>query len=187
MNNATRARLHYYYSQLLTRIHLDDRAVEQLRSAVATDPACVKAWRSLGFMLAARGQHAEAITAFQTALRSGGDDPITRFNLGFIFHGQKRFGEAIAEFEQVVKASPKNDRAWYGLGMCHQDSGDYAKSVVPLQEASKLQYFNPHAGYHLALAWHKLGEHDKCQAEFDRVKSFDPKMASKMAQDFGAR
>ena len=185
MNNATRARLHYFYSQALTRVHLDERAIEQLRRAVAIDPACVRAWRSLGFMLASRGRTADAIAAFQTALKLDGNDPVTRFNLGFIYHGQKLFIEAIAEFDQVVKASPKNDRAWYGLGVCHQDDGDFAASVAPLQEASKLQYFNPHAGYHLALAWHKLGEHEKCEAEFDRVKSFDPKMAAKMAQDFG--
>lgn len=57
----------------------------------------------------------------------------------------------------------------------------------PLEETVKIQYFNPHAGYHLALAWFKLGERDKCQAEFERVKSFDPKMAAQMAQEFSAR
>jgi Flp pilus assembly protein TadD len=186
MNNSAHALLLYYYSQLLTRIHLDRQAVTQLRRAVAIDRHCVRAWRSLGFMLASQGRTEEAATALGTALEIGGDDPVTRFNLGFIFHGQGRIAEAIAEFEQVVAAAPKNDRAWYGLGICHQDSGDFAKSVAPLQEAVKIQYFNPHAGYHLALAWFKLGERDKCQAEFERVKSFDPKMAAQMAQEFGA-
>lgn len=185
MNNATRASLLYYYSQILTRIHLDDMAIEKLQGAVMIAPRFVKAWRSLGFMLASRGRTAEAITALQTSLSLDREDPVTRFNLGFIYHGQKRIAEAIGEFEKVVVAAPKNDRAWYGLGVCHQDNGDFARSVAPLQEAAKLQYFNPHAGYHLALAWHKLGEHDKCQAEFERVKSFDPKMAAAMAQEFG--
>lgn len=184
MNNATRALLRYYYSQVLTRVHLDDLAIEQLRIAVSEDRSCARAWRSLGFMLATRGKPGEAIDALLRALEFEGNDSVTRFNLGFIYHEQKRIPDAIAQFEQAVALSPKNDRAWYGLGICHQDRGEFDKSVAPLQEAARLQYFNPHAGYHLALAWHRLGERAKCEAEFERVRSFDPKMAEKMQQDF---
>lgn len=184
MNDSFRASLLYYYSQLLIRIHLDATAIAQLRLAVEADPRYARAWRSLGFMLAAKGGAEEAINALQNALQLE-DDAVTRFNLGFIYHGQKRLTEAIAEFERAVAMSPKNDRAWYGLGVCLQDCGDYEKSVAPLQQATRLQYFNPHAGYHLALAWHKLGEHEKCRMEFERVQSFDPKMAARMQQDLG--
>ncbi len=185
MNNATRALLRYYYSQLLTRIHLDEFAIGQLRIAVSADRNCARAWRSLGFMLANGGKTDEGISSLLRALEIEGDDAVTRFNLGFIYHAQRRIPEAIAQFEQTTALSPKNDRAWYGLGICHQDQGEFEKSVAPLQEAAKLQYFNPHAGYHLALAWFKLGDRVKCEAEFERVRSFDPKMAAKMQHDFG--
>ena len=184
MNNTMLARLQYWFSQLLTRIHLDQAAIAQLRLAVAADPRYAKAWRSLGFMLGTREEKEEAINVLEHALTIE-DDAITRFNLGYLYHGQKRTSEAIAQFRRVVTLMPLNDRAWYGLGTCLQDAGDFAASVAPLEEAAKLQYFNPHAGYHLALAWHKLGERDKCTAEFERVKSFDPRMAETMERDFG--
>ena len=186
MNDTMLARLHYWFSQLLTRIHLDQRAITQLRLAVAADGHYAKAWRSLGFMLGNRGSHDEATSILEHALTLE-EDAVTRFNLGYLYHGQKRTSEAIGQFRRVVTLMPVNDRAWYGLGTCLQEAGDFAASVSPLEEATKLQYFNPHAGYHLALAWHKLGEHDKCSAEFERVKSFDPNMAQKMTLDFGDR
>lgn len=183
MKSSLCARLHYWYSQFLTRIHLDTRAVTQLRLAVSADPRFAKAWRSLGFMLGNRGLDAEAIEVLEKALIIE-DDAVTRFNLGFLYHGQKRMIEAISQFRRVVAAMPVNDRAWYGLGICLQEMGDFAGSVEPLQEAARLQYFNPHAGYHLGLAWHRLGQQEKCSAEFERVKSFDPRMAEQMQRDF---
>jgi tetratricopeptide (TPR) repeat protein len=186
MSNRTRALLHYHLSQWLSRFNMDGKAVEQLRLAVAADPECARAWRSLGFLLASRGEQAAGIVALLRALQLNPGDAVTRFNLGFILHSQMRLPEAIEQFEQVVAAAPKNDRAWYGLGLCLQESGDFAKSVVPLEHAARLQYFNPHAGYHLALAWHKLGERKKVDAEYLRVKSFDPKMAAQMNRDFGS-
>jgi tetratricopeptide (TPR) repeat protein len=184
MNNTMLARLHYWFSQLLTRIHLDQAAVAQLRRAIAADPHYAKAWRSLGFMLGNRGGNAEAVNILEHALTIE-DDAITRFNLGYLYHGQQRTADAIAQFRRVVIMMPLNDRAWYGLGTCLQDAGDFAASVAPLEEAAKLQYFNPHAGYHLALAWHKLEKHAKFLAEVERVKSFDPRMAETMERDFG--
>ena len=183
MNALLLARLHYWNSQLLTRIHLDKQAVAQLRLAVAADPRFAKAWRSLGFMLGNHSREGEAIEVLERALAME-EDAVTRFNLGFLYHGQNRMKEAIGEFRQVVVAMPANDRAWYGLGICLQELGDFAGSVEPLQEAARLQYFNPHAGYHLGLAWHKLGQQEKCAAEFERVKSFDPRMAEQMQRDF---
>lgn len=185
MDNRTRASLHYFLSQWLVRLNFDGKAVEQLRLAVAADPACSRAWRSLGFLLANRGEQAVGISALQRALELDAGDAVTRFNLGFILHSQQRLPEAIDQFEKVVAAAPKNDRAWYGLGLCLQESGDFAKSVEPLRHATRLQHFNPHAGYHLALALHKLGEHKHAEAEFQRVRSFDPKMAAQMQRDFG--
>jgi tetratricopeptide (TPR) repeat protein len=186
MRNSAKALIHYYFSQVLTRIHRDDRAIVELERAVAIDGACVRAWRSLGFMLANRNFGTRALEAMQRALALE-DDPVTRFNLGYLYHQLGRRAEAIAEFERVVKASPRNDRAWYGLGVCHQELGSFDKSTAPLQEAAKLQYFNPHAGYHLALAWYKLGNEANCRKEFDRVRSFDPKMAERMAIEFHIR
>lgn len=186
MSNAAKALIHYYFSQLLTRIHMDDRAIVELERAVAVDRSCVRAWRSLGFMRANRKLEAEALDAMQRALALE-EDPVTRFNLGYLYHRMGRLPDAIAEFERVVAVSPRNDRAWYGLGICHQELGNFEKSTAPLQEAAKLQYFNPHAGYHLALAWYKLGNEADCRKEFERVRSFDPKMAEKMALEFHIR
>lgn len=180
MPSAIRALVHYYWAQLLTRVHLDRLALEQLRVAIDADPGCRRAWRSYAFMLAGANRPDEAIAASLRALELDGEDAITRFNLGFMLHAQGRIDEAIPQFEQSVRLMPKNDRAWYGLGLCLQQLGDYAAAAAPLQEAARLQYFNPHAGYHLALGWHRLGEREKFAAELERVRGFDPEMANRI-------
>lgn len=178
--------LHYWTAQSLSVFGLYDRAIDEFREAIACDPSYVAAWRCMGFLYARRDRHDAAIDAFREALRLDPRDDVTRFNLGFIYHHQfKRYAEAIAEFERVVQTSPNNDRAWYGLGLCRQQLGEMDKAVAALKEAARLQYFNPHAGYHLALLYHKLGEHEKALAEYERIKSFEPKFAEQIRRETG--
>jgi len=185
MNDRLRVWLHYYIAQLLSVLRLYERAIDEFKAALESDRNFAAAWRCMGFLHAQRGREAAAAQAFQEALRLRPDDDVTRFNLGFIHHQQKRYAEAIAEFERVLKTAPTNDRAWYGMGLCREQLGEMDKAVEALKEAARLQYFNPHAGYHLALAYHKLGEHEKAQAEYERVKSFDPKFAEQIRRETG--
>jgi len=177
--------LHYTAAQVLSAFRLNHRAIDQFKAAIARDAGYADAWRSLGFLHGQLGDTKASVQCMQEALRIDPRDDVTRFNLGFVYHGAHRCRDAIAEFEQVVRTSPNNDRAWYGLGLCCEELGEREMAVAALQQAAKLQYFNPHAGYHLALLYHKLGEHEKAFAEYERVKSYDPKFADQIRRETG--
>ena len=180
------SRLHYFAAIAWMYLNREIAAIAQYRKAIARDARYVKAWRNLAFVLAHRKDTGAAVDAYRMALAVAPDDHATRFNLGFVLHETLQFDAAIAEFEQVVKLAPNHDRAWYGLGLCREHLGQTEQAADALKEAARLQYFNPHAGYHLALVYHKLGRHDDARAEYERVKSFDPKCANQIIRAIAA-
>ena len=177
--------LHYTAAQVLSAFRLNRMAIDEFKAAIACSPGYADAWRSMGFLHGQLGNTDASVQCLKEALRIDPSDDVTRFNLGFIYHGIHHYQDAIVEFEQVVGTSPNNDRAWYGLGLCREQIGEREKAVGALKKAAKLQYFNPHAGYHLALLYHKLGEHEKALAEYERVKSYDPKFAEQIRRETG--
>jgi tetratricopeptide (TPR) repeat protein len=185
MNLRLQSWLRYQLAQWLSVVKLHRRAAELLEQTVQVDPQYGAAWRYLGFLHAQQGRDDAAIRAFGEALRIDSGDHVTRFNLGFLLHQHRRWRDAIEEFEKVVQASPTNDRAWYGLGLCREQIGEMDAAVAALKEAARLQYFNPHAGYQLALVYHRLGRRDEARAEYERVKSFDPKFADQIRRETG--
>ena len=64
--------------------------------------------------------------------------------------------------------------------------GRYEEAAAKFAEAGRLQPMNPYAAYHRAAMCFKLGRKDEVNAEYERVKGFDPKMALQMERDFGA-
>ena len=177
--------LRFKLAQGLTLLGKDASAVDVLASLAAETPGYVQAWRHLGFLHAKHGRDAAAAEALARAVAIVPGDAATRFNLGFVLHRLGRTDEAIAEYRRVIEATPNNDRAWYGLGVCLCEQGKWAEAVEPLREAAKQQYFNPHAGMQLALAYHRLGRRDDLKAEYERVKSFEPKFAEQIRRETG--
>jgi len=62
--------------------------------------------------------------------------------------------------------------------------GRYEEAVTHFREAARLQPLNPYAGYQLTAALAKLGRRDEVLAEYERVKSFDPKVSALMRREF---
>lgn len=184
-DNRLRPWLRFKLAQLATLLGRDDDAITILAEIAAQAPRHVEAWRHLGFLHAKHGRDAAAADALAHAIALDPANDSTRFNLGFVLHQLKRHDDAIAEYERVLQTSPKNDRAWYGLGLCLCEKGDWERAVGPLKEAATQQYFNPHAGYQLCLAYGRLGRTEDLRAEYERVKSFEPKFAEQIRRDTG--
>ena len=185
MSDRLKPWLHYTVAQVLCALRLNAPAEAQFRAAIDCDPGYADAWRALGFLLGQLGRAEHAIGCLVQALRIDSGDDVSRFNLAFMLHQSGRAAEAVAEFEQVIRTSPNNDRAWYGLGLCRDALGDAPGALAAVKEAARLQYFNPHAAYHLVRLLKALGEHDQARAEYQRLKSFDPKVAEQVSRDTG--
>jgi len=173
------------WAQTLLFLGLNRAALRAFQDLAREVPGHAEAWSVLGFLHAQRGHAGEAVAAFEKALALKGDDPALLFNAGFATQRAGDHGRAMTLFERAIALDPRLDRAWYGLGLSLAHVGRHEEAVTRFREAARLQPFNPYAGYHLATALHKLGRRDEVQAEYLRVKDFDPKVSALMRREFG--
>lgn len=185
MSPSLRASLLFRYAQFLTFCGLKARALEFIELALRQDPRHQRAWTFSGFLHAEQGRFEAAIRDFEQALALKPGDADSAFNLGYALQRVNRHPEAIERFQRVIELNAFVDRAWYGMGLSLAKLGRYDQAAEKLAEAARLQPMNPFAGYQLAGVWFHLGEREKVEAEYRRIKGFDPKMAAQMARDFG--
>lgn len=187
MSPPLRSWLLFRYAQFLTIFGLRARAHEFIELALQQNPRHHRAWTFSGFLNAEKGRFDAAIADFERAVALKSDDADSLFNLAFALQRQGKHPEAIERFRQATQANAFLDRAWYGMGISMVKLGRYEDAAAMFAEAARLQPMNPYAAYQLAGAWFQLGQREKMQAEYERVKGFDPKIAAQMERDFGAR
>jgi tetratricopeptide (TPR) repeat protein len=186
MPGTLRSFLLFRYAQFLAVFGLRARALEFLELLLQGEPDHHRALTVSAFLHAQYGRYEAAIRKFGRAVELKPGDADSLFNLGFSLQQVGRHEEAISQFEHATKANPNLDRAWYGMGISLDKLGRYEEAAEKFKEAARIQPFNPYAGYHLASAWFKLGRRDMVEAEYQRIKGFDPKVAAQMERDFGA-
>ena len=186
MPASLRSFLLFRYAQFLAVFGLRARALEFLELLLQGEPDHHRALTFSAFINAQYGRYDAAIRKFMRAAELKPADADTLFNLGFSLQQVGRHEEAIARFQEATDANPNLDRAWYGMGISLDKLGRYEQAADKFKEAARIQPFNPYAGYHLASAWSKLGRRDMVEAEYQRIKGFDPKVAAQMERDFGA-
>lgn len=187
MKDGLRPWLLFGLAQSLLVFGRKSQAIELLRSLLRDHPAMRRAWSLLGFLHADAGRFDEAVGAFDRALSLEPGHQDSMFNSAFVLQRAGRDEEALSRFQRVIDANKFMDRAWYGMGLSLAVLGRHEEAAERFREAARLQPFNPYAGYQLAAALHKLGRHEEVQAEYERVRSFDPKVSEQMRRDFGTR
>ena len=178
-------RLLFWFAQCCIFFRQHGRALEALEALLRSAPDHHQALSIAGFLYAQQGRTKDSIAALERAAALAPDDPATQFNLGFVLQRAGRHEEAIARMSRAVELQPSLDRAWYGLGISLIHTNRFHEAIERLTEAARLQPLNPFARYQLAAAWFKLGEPDKVRAEYRKLKSFDPKIAAHVRDDFG--
>lgn len=186
MGASLRSSLLFRYAQFLTIFGLRARALEFVQLTLQADPRHQRAWTFAGFLNAEKGRMEPAIRAFEEAVRLKPDDADSLFNLGFALQRVGRHEEALVQFGRALALNRYLDRAWYGAGISLDKLGRVAEAAERFAEAGRIQPMNPYAAYHRAAMCFKLGRKDQVNAEYERVKAFDPKVAAQMERDFGA-
>jgi tetratricopeptide (TPR) repeat protein len=178
-------RLLFFFAQCCLFFKRNARALEALEALLRQQPDHQRALSVAGFIYAQQGRMKDSIAVLERAAALAPDDPATLFNLGFVLQKAGRHEEAIARMTRAVELQPPLDRAWYGLGVSLIHIGRFREAIERLTEAARLQPLNPFPRYQLAAAWFKLGEPEKVRAEYRKLKSFDPKIAAHVRDDFG--
>lgn len=186
MASPLRASLLFRYAQFLTICGLKARALEFIELTLSVDASHQRAWTYAGFLHADKGRFPAAIEAFERAVALKPQDADSLFNLGFALQRVGRHEDALRRFEHAIALNRFLDRAWYGAGISLDKLGRVEEAAERFAEAGRIQPMNPYAAYHRAAMCFKLGRKDVVNAEYERVKGFDPKVAAQMERDFGA-
>ncbi len=126
-------------------------------------------------------QDAEAVLAFQEAVRLDPDLAEAHFRLGLGYESIGKREEAETEYKKAVSAYKKylehNDgdaEAHYALGQTYAGLGQYTEAIREYREATKLKEDDPDIYYDLGVALSKLAQYDAAAAAFSKSLEIDP-------------
>jgi tetratricopeptide (TPR) repeat protein/precorrin-6B methylase 2 len=98
------------------QLGLSDEAETRMRRVVAAEPDAAEAHFSLGVVLAARAQYAEAIGCYRSALERAPDHKHCLVNLGICLMQSGDLTGAEATFRHAAERHPDNPVVWMNLG-----------------------------------------------------------------------
>lgn len=145
------------------------------------DRARARAQLDKGKELYRNDQDAEAVLAFQEAVRLDPNFAEAHFRLGMGYESLGKRDEAEGEYKKAVEAYKKyfeqneNDaEAHYALGQTYANLGQYSEAVRQYKEATKLKDDDPDMFYDLGVAYTKLAQYDAAAAAFSKSLEIDP-------------
>ena len=150
------------------QLHLDFEAgppplkMPTARSAGAvspppSEPKTAADWFARGVAQEAGGYPAEAILSYRMALRAGGPDARTSFNLANALRAVGLRREAVERYAQAVEIDPDYADAWNNLGTTLAELGRNEEAHVALREALERDADHPLANYNLADVLEEIG------------------------------
>jgi tetratricopeptide (TPR) repeat protein len=119
-------------------------------SAPPATPHTASQWYQQGLEQEANGYLAEAVDSYRRALRAGGPDARTCFNLANALRGLGLRREAVERFEQAVETDPDFIDAWNNLGTTLSELGRHDDAVLAFRETLARRPDDPVAHYNLA-------------------------------------
>ncbi len=153
----------------------------QVSNNLPEDRTRARAQLDKGKELFRNDQDAEAVLAFQEAVRLDPDLAEAHFRLGLGYESLGKREEAEAEYKKAVGAYKKyfeeneNDaEAHYALGQTYANLGQYSEAIREYRAATKLKEDDPDIYYDLGVAYTKLAQYDAAAAAFSKSLEIDP-------------
>lgn len=140
----------------------------------------------LGASYLSAGRYAEALAAFQEALRLQPDDPDYLRHLGnaYYWQGKTQLDEpstqaqqAIIEYEKARLLAPSDSLLLTVLGGAYAEVGRPADALAAYEEAVRVAPCDDEALFLLASQYDNLGRTADAQAAFERLSVLNPRMA----------
>jgi len=153
----------------------------QVSNNLPEDRARAKAQLDKGKELYRNDQDAEAVLAFQEAVRLDPDLAEAYFRLGLGYESLGKREDAEGEYKKAVEAYKKyfeqngdDAEAHYALGQTYASLGQYSEAIRQYKEATKLKEDDPDMFYDLGVAYTKLAQYDAAAAAFSKSLEIDP-------------
>ena len=113
-------------------------AIEAYKKGLALNPDSLNganASNQLGFAHWNLKQYAQAVTAFQQAIRFKSDSPLFHFNLGINLSELRQYKNAAPAFREAMRLQPNYPEAGYRLGVANFNLQQYPEAVEAFQQA----------------------------------------------------
>jgi Flp pilus assembly protein TadD len=150
-------------------------------NGLAGDQARAREQLQKGNELYRNDQDAEAVLAFQEAVRLDPNLAEGHFRLGLGYESLGKREEAESQYKKAVEAYKKyfeenreDPEAHYALGQTYANLGQYSEAIREYREATKVKTDDPDIYYDLGVAHTKLAQYDAAAAAFSKSLEIDP-------------
>lgn len=148
-------------------------ALDEVKQAVATDPAFADAHHLMALVYMRLGNLAQAEDSLRRAQGLKPGDPDIMHNFGWLQCQRQRYAESMQWFERAL-ATPTyaaRSKTMMSQGICLERAGDTAAAEQALTKAYELDAGNPVIGYSLAALKFRKGETKQAQFYVRRVNN----------------
>jgi Flp pilus assembly protein TadD len=156
-------------SYYVTESPLSSLALRNLREADPKDPRGLFAE---GLLARKQGKIEEATDAFKRAAARGVPD--AHLLLGIVYKENGEYEAAEREYREAARLNPQNGQVMLELGKLLLGRGELEEARSCLEKANKLMPEAATVHYQLGHLYRRLGETEKSQYHFGRVKQRDP-------------
>jgi len=134
-------------------------------------------WRMEGYTLNNQKRYADALTAYEQAIRLDPNDAITYYNKGIALRNLQRYLEALAASEQALRLDPNVADYYNSKGIALRNLQRYAEALTAFEQALRLDpnYADYYNGKGLALSG--LQRYVEALAVYDQAIRLDPNYA----------
>ncbi|MDB6124368.1 MAG: Tetratricopeptide 2 repeat protein [Pedosphaera sp.] len=120
-----------------------ERAIEKLKLATSLLSTNAQAWNYLGLAYHQAGQSANAVEAYQKALKFNHDLVIVHYNLGCALLEQNKLEPARNELTAFTLHQGNSGEGWLKLGTVQLRAGDFGAAEKSFNEALRISPQNP--------------------------------------------
>jgi tetratricopeptide (TPR) repeat protein len=149
------------------------KALAWFDRALHLDGACAEAWSNRGAALQQLG-HAEALSAYEEAVRLGLSEPALFYNRGNLLREAGRFEEAIVSYDTALKLKPAYPEALRAGGIVLRDLGHPRSALEFFDEAIRLRPTFVEASIDRGNLLQNLDRFEEALACYDRALEHNP-------------
>ena len=154
---------------------------EAARSGYSDSPADLrlgKVYHGIGRMLVQLGRPAEALDAYEQALRYQPNSVDVRVNAGVAYSAAGQLDRAAREFRAAVALDPSSAHAHSDLGAALMEQQRFAEAIAEFATAIRLDPDNPDTHFNLGIVAEQTGDRARALAEFTAALRLDPRCDS---------
>jgi type IV pilus assembly protein PilF len=148
-------------------------ALDEVKLALAADPALGPAFSLRGLIYGSLGDHALAEDSFRRALQLNPRDTDAMQNFGWYLCQRQRYAEADRFFQEVL-ASPTTEevsRTLLTQGICQARAGDLEKAEAILKRAYEIDVGNASIAVNLAEVLFRRGDYESARFQMRRINA----------------